>query len=87
MRAVRPISSLIIVLGTLFVPLRAQEAPADAANPATPAPPAETPSPPPAEAPAPPPAAKDENPEPTVEIDPTEERVSADNNLTFPVDI
>jgi hypothetical protein len=83
MTVARPISTLIIVLGTLFLPLRAQEPTADVASPATPAPPKGAP----AEAPTPPPAAKDENPEPTIEVDPAEERVSADNNLTFPVDI
>jgi hypothetical protein len=66
----------LVVFGMLFVPLRAQEPPSNAATPAVPA-----------ETPSPPPATKDETPEPTVEIDPTEERVSADNNLTFPVDI
>jgi hypothetical protein len=66
---------LVALVPLLYLPLRAQETQptGPATAPATPAPAAAEPAPTPAEA----------APEPK----PTEEQVSADNNLSFPVDI
>ncbi len=79
---------MVLLLPLLSLPLRAQES-AQGPAPTTPVPaPASPPASPPATPPAssaPPPSS--EAPPAEAEPDPGEERVSADNNLSFPVDI
>jgi hypothetical protein len=77
MSRVSRFSLALIFMSAFLLPLQAQEQTAEPATPETPETPADTP----------PPVAKDEDPEPAEVVDPTEEQVSGDNNLTFPVDI
>ena len=70
-------TALAVLASLLLLPLRAQDKPAPTSPPTSPP----TPTPPPAAEPAP-------SPEPAKGDElPPDERVSADNNLSFPVDI
>ena len=86
-RSVVGIVTIALLSSLCLLPSSAQEAPSPSKAP----PPAATPAPPRAATPAAPPRDSESAPEAeepgTGEALPADERVSADNNLSFPVDI